>query len=307
MPEKTIVIQTFGNKAEAEIAGGLLKTAGIKSFVSKDDVGGMYPGLQITGTGVILRVRPRDAGRATEILQGIETQVWESENYSPSKNLIAIVSLLVWVLLPLGGASILIGLTGQRPLVYIGISLVVLGCVLVFFAQARKKKMGLSEPPSKLRYLVIGLAIGVVLTGAVSWYYGVNQNRYDGLYKRDLNGDGKIDEWQTYSKGSLMTAESDHNFDGRADVWWRYENGTIISMKMDTDFNGIFDVSYFFVDNVAYSAEFRPNGAKTVAKKEIFEHGVLKEQWVDKNMDGKFDQKIIFDHLENPIRTIPFR
>ncbi len=307
MPEKTLVIQTFGNKAEAEIAVGLLKTAGIKSFVSKDDVGGMYPGLQITGTGVTLRVRPRDAGRATKILQGIETKAGDSENYSSSKNLIAIVSLVLWVLLPFGGASILIGLTGQRSLIYVGISICVLGFVLVICVQTRKRRLGISEPFSKLHYLVIGLAIGAVLTGTVSWYYGEKQNQYDGVYKRDLNGDGKIDEWETYSKGSLITAESDQNFDGRADVWWRYENGTIISTKMDTDFNGVSDVTYFYVDNVLYSAEFRPNGAKTVTKKLIFEHGVLKEQWVDKDMDGKFDQKIIFDHLENPIRTIPLR
>ena len=52
MPNKTILIKTFNNEAEAEIAGGLLKTAGIKSFVSKDDAGGMYPGLQATGKGV---------------------------------------------------------------------------------------------------------------------------------------------------------------------------------------------------------------------------------------------------------------
>ena len=28
--------------------------------------------------------------------------------------------------------------------------------------------------------------------------------------------------------------------------------------------------------------------------------------WVDKDMDGEFDERIIFDHLQNPIRTLPF-
>lgn len=307
MPEKTIVIRTFDNEAETEIARGLLKTAAIESFVSKDDAGGMYPGLQSTGTGVSLRVRPRDAGRATEILQGIDNTAREAESYAPSENIIAVLSLLVWVLLPLGGASIIIGSTGQKFLTYIGVSLLVLGSLLGIFVRVRKRKLGLSEPPSKLRYFFIGLALGVVLTGTVSWYSGANQRGYDGAYKRDINKDGKTDEWLTYRKGSLVTAELDRNFDGKADVWWRYENGTIKSEKADTDFNGISDVTYFYVNGVLYSAEFRPNEAETATKKQIFEHGVLKEEWVDKNMDGKFDERTIFDFLENPIRTIPFR
>jgi hypothetical protein len=307
MPNKTILIKTFNNKAEAEIARGLLKTAGIESFVSKDDAGGIYPGLQATGTGVRLRVRQRDAGRAMEILQRIERPALELENYASSENLIAILSLLVWVLLPVGGALILIGLTDYRPLAYIGISLVVLGSVLGILVQVRKRGMELSDPPSKLRYFVIGLALGVVLTGAASWYSGVKQRQYDGVYERDFNGDGKTDEWQTYHKGSLETVESDQNFDGKIDVWWTYENGVVTSGKSDNDFNGEPDVTFYYVDGVLDSADFHPNGSKIVPKKQIFEHGVLKEEWVDKDMDGKFDQRIIFDHLENPIRTLPFR
>ena len=307
MPEKTIVIQIFDNKAEAEIARGLLNTAGIKSFVSKDDAGGMYPGLQATGTGVSLRVRPRDAGRATKILQGIEKPGGGSKSYAPSENLMAVLSLLAWVLFPLGVSSILIGSTGQTSLTYIGISLVVLGSVLGIFVRLRKRKMGLSESPSKLCYFLIGLVLGVVVTGTISWYPDKKQRQDDGVYKHDLNKDGKTDEWLTYRKGSLATVEVDQNFDGKTDAWWTYENGIISFGQVDKDFNGVSDVTYFYVNGVLYSAEFRPNAAKTVAKKQIFKHGVLKEEWVDKDMDGKFDQRIIFDYLENPIMTIPFR
>lgn len=307
MPEKSIVIQIFDNKAEAEIAQGLLNTAGIKSFVSKDDVGGMYPGLQATGTGVSLKVRPSDAGRAKKILQGIKKSDGGSQSYAPSENLMAVLSLLVWVLFPLGASSILLGSAGQTFLTYIGISLVVLGAVLGIFVRLRKRKMGLSESPSKLSYFLIGLFLGVVVTGIVSWHSGTKQTQNDGVYKLDLNGDGKTDEWLTYRKGLLATVELDHNFDGKTDVWDTYGNGIISFSQVDTDFNGVSDVTYFYVNGILYSAEFRPNAAKTVAKKQIFKHGVLKEELIDKDMDGKFDQRIIFDYLENPIMTIPFR
>ena len=335
MPAKTVVIQTFGNEAEAEIARGFLNKAGIKSFVAKDDVGGMYPALQATGTGVSLKVQPKDATRAKKILQEIEKSDRWTKSHIASENLLALLSSLAWVLFPLGVSAILIGSTGQMILTYIGISLVVLGAVLETFLQLRKRKMGLSESPSKLSCFFVGLTIGVIVTGIVSWYLvgysGTKQAQYDGVYKEDLNGDGKPDEWWTYRKGvlatvkvdknfdgkpdewctyhkdSLATVEVDQNFDGKTDVWETYENEKISFAQADTDFNGVSDVTYFFVCGVLSSAEFRPNGGKTIVKKQVFKHSVLQEEWIDKDRDGKFDQKIIFDFLENPIMTIPFR
>ena len=167
--------------------------------------------------------------------------------------------------------------------------------------------MGLFKPPSKLCYFLIGLALGVVVTAIVSWHSGAKEGQYNGVYKQDLNGDGKTDEWLTYRKGLLATVELDQNFDGKTDVWWTYENGIISFGQIDKDFNGISDVTYFYVNGVVSSAEFRPNAAKSVAKKQIFKHGVLQEEWIDKDMDGTFDQKIIFDYLENPVMTIPLQ
>ena len=62
-----VVVRTFLNKMEAEIAQGALKAANIESMVSADDAGGTRPGLWMSG--VRLLVRAVDAERATTILQ----------------------------------------------------------------------------------------------------------------------------------------------------------------------------------------------------------------------------------------------
>lgn len=307
MSDKTIVVATFDNEAEAEMAKGLLQTQGIKSFITKDDVGGMYPGLQTTGTGVSLGVRPRDAGRATEALEEIEKPVERESSEVPSDNLIAILSLLVWLLLPVGVASILVGLAGQMALIYIGIPLAAIGFALGVFVRLSKPRREFFVLPSKWSYFLSGLILGVILTSVAVWYSGATQRQYNGIYKHDLNKDGKTDEWVTYQNGSIVTVEADQNFDGKIDVWWTYENGVPESGKADNDFNGVPDTTYFYVYGVLDSVDFHPNGSEIVTKRQIFEHGVLKEEWIDKDRDGTFDERVIFDLLQNPVKVLPFR
>jgi Putative prokaryotic signal transducing protein len=62
-----LVVGTFLNKIEAEIARGALQAANIESMVAADDAGGTRPGLWMSG--VRLLVRAVDAERATTILQ----------------------------------------------------------------------------------------------------------------------------------------------------------------------------------------------------------------------------------------------
>jgi hypothetical protein len=68
MSDEPVVINTFDNEAEAEMAQQLIEDAGVRAFVSKDDAGGMEPHLQLTG-GVRLVVARADAERAREILK----------------------------------------------------------------------------------------------------------------------------------------------------------------------------------------------------------------------------------------------
>jgi Putative prokaryotic signal transducing protein len=65
-----IVLQTFPNRIEAEMAEGALRGAEIDAMVSADDAGGVEPGLWTQG--VRLLVWREDADRAREVLGSIE-------------------------------------------------------------------------------------------------------------------------------------------------------------------------------------------------------------------------------------------
>jgi len=62
-----VVVHTFGNRQEADIAKSALDAADIDSFVRSDDGGGTRTGLW-PGNGVELVVRGEDVQAAREIL-----------------------------------------------------------------------------------------------------------------------------------------------------------------------------------------------------------------------------------------------
>ncbi len=68
MSEDMVLLQTFNNEVEAEIARGELRAAGIEAVVLKDDAGGMYPFLQ-GASGVRLMVAPEDLDQAQDVLE----------------------------------------------------------------------------------------------------------------------------------------------------------------------------------------------------------------------------------------------
>jgi predicted Fe-Mo cluster-binding NifX family protein len=68
--DDAIVLETFYNRIEAEIAAGLLESEGIETMVMADDAGGTYPMLQFI-RGVKLMVAPEDKARAREILEAM--------------------------------------------------------------------------------------------------------------------------------------------------------------------------------------------------------------------------------------------
>jgi hypothetical protein len=68
MSEEVFVLRIFNNEVEAGMAKGLLQDGGVRSFVLKDDAGGMEPHLQLSG-GVRLIVNRADAEQAQQILE----------------------------------------------------------------------------------------------------------------------------------------------------------------------------------------------------------------------------------------------
>ena len=69
MNDELVVVGTFSDRIEAELAASALEAAGIDSMIRDDDAGGMQPAMAFTG-GVELLVREADASAAGEILEG---------------------------------------------------------------------------------------------------------------------------------------------------------------------------------------------------------------------------------------------
>jgi hypothetical protein len=61
-----VVLRTFLNTFDADVAKGALEAADIDSFVRADDAGGMRPHLWMGGVELI--VRAEDVERANEVL-----------------------------------------------------------------------------------------------------------------------------------------------------------------------------------------------------------------------------------------------
>lgn len=67
MTGETVVLRSYAHDMEAEIAKSVLESAGIPSFIQRDDAGGMMPSLQFL-RGARLIVRKEDAEDAVKVL-----------------------------------------------------------------------------------------------------------------------------------------------------------------------------------------------------------------------------------------------
>jgi hypothetical protein len=74
--DEAVVLRTYASETFASIAASRLGSEGIEAHIQKDDCGGAYPSLQMSG-GVRLLVKPEDLKDAQTILNEIEGE--ESE------------------------------------------------------------------------------------------------------------------------------------------------------------------------------------------------------------------------------------
>jgi hypothetical protein len=68
-----VIVRTFNDRIEAELAHSALEAAGIESIVRTDDSGGLQPGMALTN-GVGLFVRAEDAQAAADVLSTDQTR-----------------------------------------------------------------------------------------------------------------------------------------------------------------------------------------------------------------------------------------
>jgi hypothetical protein len=65
---KLVVVNSYGSRAEAELARAALENAGIPAMISSDTAGGMREHLAWSGAGFRIMVREKDATAARDVL-----------------------------------------------------------------------------------------------------------------------------------------------------------------------------------------------------------------------------------------------
>lgn len=125
-------------------------------------------------------------------------------------------------------------------------------------------------------------------------------------WSADRNQDGESDEWLRYDpKGTPLRGSGDNNFDGKIDVWYDYEGGNSKVGRFDTDFNGVPDVTYEYENELPIRSVYKPNGSQIATRTQTFVHGILTEEHVDSDGDGKMDYRIKYGAFANPSERLP--
>ena len=89
---KLVVVRSYGNRPEADLARGMLEDAGIQAIIQADTAGGMREHLAWTGAGFKILVRDEDATLARDVLTPIaegdaipEADVQDDDERGPSR------------------------------------------------------------------------------------------------------------------------------------------------------------------------------------------------------------------------------
>lgn len=175
------------------------------------------------------------------------------------------------------------------------------------------------RPPSSIRALavfVLGIVAGMLIVAG----YQRSQGTSSSTDQLDFNYDRHTDSWETYVKGKLSKVAHDNNGDERSDVWYYYEEGVVTrweedcnfdgqvdiwgtyddrgvasQSKADVDFDGKADVTYSFQFGLLKESHTVIPHSGLVWKKEFYTNGILREELLDRDRDGKFDERISFD------------
>lgn len=175
--------------------------------------------------------------------------------------------------------------------------------------------------------LLIGVIIGVLVSVLGFMVYDYREKHFSGVVKYDLNKDSKPDCFYYYENGVIVKVEQDRNFDGKIDLWYFYKDGDLHHGVSDNNFDGIVDTWFNFKngvltqieidtnsDNKPEIIEYYTNGvlsekvwihesSRKIWKRALFESGVMREEYIDRDYDGTFDIKVIYDSSERPIKT----
>ena len=266
--DETVVLKTYTSDAIASIVASRLGSEGIEVQIQKDDCGGAYPALQMSG-GVRLLVKPEHLEKAERILDRMEEEASgvveppeESEsNARSTSNPVLLIGLFL--------LGLVVGYVLSPPLLDKGA-----------YTGVVKRQFNAAGKPGAFGHYVNGKLVSV---------------------EEDRNYDGKVDAWYHYREGAIHTRSYDNNFDGKEDEWVTYTNQFNFFAKVDTDNDGKPDATNFFVNGLKQRTDWYPHDSVIIERREFFQHGVLNEKLVDTDGDGNFDLKITYDQYERPI------
>ncbi len=107
----------------------------------------------------------------------------------------------------------------------------------------------------------------------------------------DLNGDGKVDEWDAYDEdGNLAKAVYDLDFDGKPDLVVTYEKGQLVKKELAPGFDGMVRTVAFYENGKLVRKERDSKGTGKIDTWEYFENGELDRIGTDLDGDGQVDK-----------------
>jgi hypothetical protein len=270
-------VKTFANLSDAGFASSLLEASGIPALLAEEQSYQTFPPL--ANGGIRLQVEDHDLERAMRVLeQGPDAQVAPKTSESPEASE------------PRGKIPVGVFLAAA-------VALLVLSFVVY---QAKEQRRQARAYPVVQTY-----EKDYNHDGKSDHFYTYHNGKIAKI-EVDRNFDGKIDVWEYFdSEGRPERMEYDENFDGRPDLWYFYKDGSLVRSEQDTDFNGKPDWFGYYENAILVRLDCRPNGSEIVVRRLIYEHAVLREEWVDEDQDGKFDYKILIDPFGNRSERIP--
>jgi len=284
--ENSVIVRSYSTRQSAEEAVLELQSCGINAEARFDDAGGALPSLDLAN-GIAIMVTASNAVAAKGVLDDLESRINKTTMATQSG-------------MSLKSSSVLFGIL---------LGAVVTSCCWWFYIH-RYDNRAFKEYGKSGKVIAIHHHKTHLIEadrngdGKLDEWLHYKDGRISNI-EADDNFDGKIDRWTTYSNDFDSFVKQDSNFDGKPDIEWVYLNGVLSQVRRDLDFNGVFDSITQCKNGQPFIEEVRPNGTNVVFIRRVFRDGVLKEEWIDEDMDGNFDLKKEFDPMGKEISVTP--
>jgi hypothetical protein len=104
-----------------------------------------------------------------------------------------------------------------------------------------------------------------------AWAYG-SSDRLERVEVSSTGDEHKIDRWEHYANGVIVSAEEDTNSDGAPDKWETFENGEVNTISMDENHDGRPDRRLTYVAGTLISIETAPDASGNYTRKTGVRH-----------------------------------